>query len=81
MDGNNTKRSRTMIFTWQPWQTLIGLLKDSARLMVGVPNYDTYVAHQRHTAPSEPVMSYAEFMDNRQQARYSGQRRQMGRCC
>ena len=39
----------------------------TARLMVGIPDYDTYVAHRRAHHPSEPVMSYAEFFRERQE--------------
>ncbi|MBJ6763815.1 putative selenoprotein [Myxococcaceae bacterium JPH2] len=50
----------------------------TARLMIGVPDYDTYVRHMRTRHPSRPVMSYAEFFDERQRARY---RSGGGRCC
>ena len=30
----------------------------TARLMIGVPDYETYVAHRRANHPQEPVMSY-----------------------
>ena len=30
----------------------------AARLMVGVPDYETYVAHRRAKHPNEPIMSY-----------------------
>ncbi|QLP98823.1 MAG: YbdD/YjiX family protein [Rhodoblastus sp.] len=46
--------------------------------MVGVPDYDVYLAHMRATHPDKPAMSYAEFFDNRQKARYGGG---MSRCC
>jgi uncharacterized short protein YbdD (DUF466 family) len=53
----------------------------AARLMVGVPDYETYVAHRRATHPNEPIMSYVEFFRERQQARYAvGQGRFRG-CC
>jgi uncharacterized short protein YbdD (DUF466 family) len=50
----------------------------TARLMVGVPDYDTYVAHRAAHHPGEPVMSRAEFVAERQQARFSGR---VGKCC
>lgn len=50
----------------------------SLRLMVGVPEYDTYVAHMRDKHPDRPVMPYQEFFRERQEARYSGK---VGRCC
>lgn len=54
-----------------------GLLR-SARLAVGVPDYDNYVAHRCAHHPGEPVMSYAEFFKERQASRY---RRGSSRCC
>ena len=33
----------------------------SARLMVGVPDYQTYVDHRRTVHPDLPVMTYPEF--------------------
>ena len=50
----------------------------TARLVIGVPDYDTYVQHMRLHHPERPVMSYAEFFDERMQARYRGGG---GRCC
>ncbi len=55
-------------------------LGQTARLMVGLPNYDTYVAHQRREHPDRPVMDYEAFFRERQQARYGGNGR-VGRCC
>jgi len=52
----------------------------TARLMVGVPDYETYVAHRLAAHPSEPVMSYAEFFRERQQARYDRGGKPTG-CC
>ena len=43
----------------------------TARLMVGVPDYNAYVAHRKACHPDEPVMSYTEFFRERQQARYA----------
>ena len=59
------------------WQRLA----QTARLMVGVPDYDTYVAHRRAQHPGEPVMSYAEFFRERQTARYGCERGRISRCC
>ncbi|BAL24402.1 YbdD/YjiX family protein [Azoarcus sp. KH32C] len=53
-------------------------LGQAARLMVGLPDYDTYVAHMKATHPDRPVMSYEEFFRERQEARYGGG---SGRCC
>ncbi|MGB4466916.1 MAG: YbdD/YjiX family protein [Azovibrio sp.] len=56
-------------------------LGQAARLMVGVPDYDTYVQHMRLTHPEQPVMTYAEFFRERQEARYGGGDGRPGRCC
>ncbi|GKX54228.1 hypothetical protein SOASR030_03400 [Leminorella grimontii] len=53
-------------------------LGQAARLMVGVPDYDTYVQHMRLTHPDQKVMSYEEFFRERQEARYGAGG---GRCC
>jgi uncharacterized short protein YbdD (DUF466 family) len=53
----------------------------TARLMVGIPDYDTYVAHRRTHHPQEPVMSYTEFFRERQKARYGGEGGRISRCC
>ena len=50
----------------------------TARLIIGVPDYDTYVEHMRLHHPERPVMSYPEFFDERMRARY---RSGGGRCC
>jgi uncharacterized short protein YbdD (DUF466 family) len=50
-------------------------LGQSMRLMVGLPEYDTYLAHMERTHPGQPVMSYEEFFRERQQARYASGKR------
>ena len=42
----------------------------TARLMVGVPDYQTYVMHRQTNHPGQPVMTYEDFFRERQQARY-----------
>ena len=42
----------------------------AARLMVGIPDYESYVQHRRANHPDEPIMTYEEFFRERQQARY-----------
>jgi uncharacterized short protein YbdD (DUF466 family) len=49
------------------------------RLMVGLPEYDTYLAHMERTHPDQVPMSYEEFFRERQQARYGDGKR--GGCC
>jgi uncharacterized short protein YbdD (DUF466 family) len=53
----------------------------AARLMVGIPDYDTYVQHWRTVHPGLPVMSYEEFFIERQNARYGVGKGRMFRCC
>lgn len=52
---------------------------ETANLAVGVPDYATYVRHRETTHPGEPVMSYAEFFRERQDARYGSAGNP--RCC
>ena len=47
------------------WREAFAKAARTARLMVGVPDYDTYVAHRRAEHPEEPVMSKAEFHRDR----------------
>jgi len=60
---------------------LLGLVKKTARLMVGVPDYETYVAHRQTYHPGEPVMSYEEFFRDRQDARYAIGKGKFRGCC
>jgi uncharacterized short protein YbdD (DUF466 family) len=53
----------------------------TARLMVGVPDYDTYVAHRRLQHPGEPIMTYEEFFRERQSSRYGANGGKISRCC
>ena len=41
-------------------------LGQSMRLMVGVPEYSTYVGHMKNAHPDKPIMSYQEFFRERQ---------------
>jgi uncharacterized short protein YbdD (DUF466 family) len=53
-------------------------LTQSLRLMVGVPDYGSYLAHHQATHPERPAMSYEEFFRERQAARYGAR---VGKCC
>ncbi len=55
-------------------------LGQSMRLMVGVPEYSTYVNHMKIAHPGQPVMPYEEFFRERQEARYGGNGK-VTRCC
>jgi uncharacterized short protein YbdD (DUF466 family) len=53
----------------------------TARLMVGIPSYETYVEHRRLFHPDEPIMSYEEFFKERQDARYATGKGRFRGCC
>jgi uncharacterized short protein YbdD (DUF466 family) len=53
----------------------------TARLMVGIPDYETYRAHRLAHHPAEPLMSYPQFFRERQQARYGGSQGRHTGCC
>ncbi|MEM5399235.1 MULTISPECIES: YbdD/YjiX family protein [Paraburkholderia] len=59
-------------------QTAGRYLGQAMRLMVGLPDYEGYVAHARETHPGRPVMTYEEFFRERQNARYGSG---AGKCC
>ncbi|WP_340264754.1 YbdD/YjiX family protein [Sphingobium mellinum] len=48
-------------------------------MMVGMPDYDTYLRHMREHHPGEPPMDRIAFFRERQEARYGG--RNGGKCC
>jgi uncharacterized short protein YbdD (DUF466 family) len=60
---------------------LIRRVRETARLMVGVPDYDNYVAHRRRAHPDEPVMTYAQFFRERQDSRYGVSKGKFRGCC
>jgi uncharacterized short protein YbdD (DUF466 family) len=53
-------------------------LAQGLRLMVGVPDYGTYLRHMAERHPDQVPMDYERFFRNRQQARYGSG---AGRCC
>jgi uncharacterized short protein YbdD (DUF466 family) len=55
-------------------------LGQTARLMIGLPDYDNYLNHMQATHPDQPVMSYEEFFRERQEARYGANGRTI-KCC
>lgn len=52
-----------------------------AQMLVGMPDYDNYVAHMHSKHPGQPVMSYEVFFRERQEARYGGGKGRPVRCC
>ncbi len=59
------------------WQLLVR----TARLMVGIPDYETYLEHRRTKHPGERVMTYEEFFRERQDARYAVGKGKFKGCC
>ena len=57
------------------------MVAQTARLMVGVPDYPTYVAHREASHPGQPVMTYEEFFRERQTARYDVRKGRLRGCC
>ncbi|KTT72193.1 YbdD/YjiX family protein [Sphingomonas endophytica] len=53
----------------------------TARLMVGVPDYDAYVAHRAAHHAGEPVLSRAAFHRDRIERRYGVGKGSPPRCC
>ena len=53
----------------------------TARLMIGIPDYETYVAHRRANHPQEPIMTYVDFFRERQHARYAVGKSRFRGCC
>jgi len=50
----------------------------TARLAIGIPDYDAYLAHVRERHPSRPPMDREAFFRDRMLARYG---RRGTRCC
>jgi uncharacterized short protein YbdD (DUF466 family) len=53
-------------------------LGQSLRQMVGLPEYDTYLAHLERAHPDQTPMRYEAFFRERQETRYGGKR---ATCC
>ena len=60
---------------------IIGDLTRTARLMVGVPDYEAYVAHRKAQHPGDAVMSREDFFRERQASRYGANGGKISRCC
>lgn len=55
------------------------LLRDMARLMIGQPPYEVYLAHMAKNHPEAEPMDRIAFFRNREAARFSGAGG--GKCC
>jgi uncharacterized short protein YbdD (DUF466 family) len=53
----------------------------TARLMIGIPDYQTYVRHRQTFHPDEPIMTYEEFFRERQESRYAVGKGRLRGCC
>jgi uncharacterized short protein YbdD (DUF466 family) len=56
-------------------------LGECGHLMIGVPDYETYVAHFARAHPGQVPMTYKEFFRERQAARYGDGGTRGMRCC
>jgi uncharacterized short protein YbdD (DUF466 family) len=63
------------------WREGLRAAARTARLMVGVPDYDAYLALRRAEHPEEPAMSRKEFFAERTERRFGGGADRIGRCC
>ena len=61
-----------------PLRRLWRFLVQTGRLIVGVPDYDLYLAQMKRTHPDTTPMSREAFFAERMQARYG---RGASRCC
>ena len=61
-----------------PLPSKLKKLASAARLALGLPDYETYLAHHRERHPGEAVMSYEEFFRARVAAKYG---KGSTRCC
>lgn len=46
-------------------------LRQAFRLVVHIPDYDTYIRHLQATQPNKPLPTYAEFIDMCQKRRFA----------
>ncbi|CAK6470566.1 YbdD/YjiX family protein [Peribacillus castrilensis] len=61
--------------------TILSYRKQFVSLLVGVPSYDTYVAHMRKHHPGDPVKTRKEFFCEAQDERYNAKGGKVSRCC
>lgn len=53
----------------------------AARMLVGVPPYESYVAHMQAHHPGEKILTRVEFFRDRQNARFGVGGKGGFRCC
>ncbi len=54
--------------------------RQTAHLMVGLPDYETYVRHQKDKHPDQPVLDRSAFIAECHKRRYGGHGTP-SRCC
>lgn len=55
-------------------------VRQTLRLMVGLPGYRAYLDHMQQAHPDQVAMTYEEFFRERQEARYGNKKGRIG-CC
>lgn len=70
--------SRSMPSAAEHWRAAWRYVARLARAMIGLPDYDTYVAHVRAHHPDRTPMDRESFFRERMEARYG---RGRSRCC
>ena len=63
------------------WRDGLAQAARTARAMVGVTDYDAYLAHRRAIHPGESVLSRENFHRRAAEKRYGGDPARGGRCC
>lgn len=58
---------------------LLDKIRQTALMMIGIPDYYGYVGHMHAHHPGAPVMTRTQFFRERQEARYGG--KNGGKCC
>lgn len=61
--------------------SILSYRRQFVSLLVGVPSYDTYVAHMRKHHPEDPVKTRKEFFCEAQDERYNAKGGKVSRCC
>lgn len=64
-----------------PAMRILRRAAETARLMIGVPDYRTYVRHRLTVHPEEAIMTYEEFFRDRQMVRYTAGKGRFKGCC
>jgi uncharacterized short protein YbdD (DUF466 family) len=63
------------------WREALKRFVQTTHLMVGVPDYERYLAHRVAEHPGEPAMSRSEFHRHCTERRFGGGASSISRCC